>query len=95
MSEILDISGFPVLPVADRLTPMAGVPGSISPTPAALDAKDTVEFSERAAALARAVAESSFRLARAVAIREAIHNDAYETPERIDVTVERLLDVFG
>ena len=95
MSEMMDVSGFPILPAADRLTPMPGSSGSVSPTPAGLGGNDTVEFSERGAALARAVAESSFRLARAAAIREAIHNDAYETPERIDGTIQRLLDVFG
>ena len=38
---------------------------------------------------------SSFRIARARAIREEILNRTYETPERIEKTVERLLDVIG
>ena len=46
-------------------------------------------------ALSRAVFDSSFRIARTRAIRAEILNRTYETPERIDRTVERLLDVIG
>ena len=46
-------------------------------------------------ALADAVLDSSFRIARTRAIRAEIINRTYETPERIDKTVERLLDVIG
>ena len=55
---------------------------------------DTAEFSEAAEVLARAAAESSFRIARTRAIRAEIENGTYITPERIHGTVERLLDVI-
>ena len=46
-------------------------------------------------ALADPILDSSFCLARTRAIRAEILNNTYETPERIDTTVERLLDVIG
>ncbi len=58
-------------------------------------AADTVEFSRMGRTLARAAEESSLRLARARAIRTEIENGTYETPERIDMTAQRLLDVIG
>ncbi len=56
---------------------------------------DTVEFSRMGRAMARAAEESSLRIARTRAIRAEIDNGTYETPERIDRTAERVLDVIG
>jgi len=56
---------------------------------------DSVEISPRARALARASEASSLRLARTRAIRAEIANGTYETPERIEGTVNHLLDVIG
>lgn len=56
---------------------------------------DRVEFSSVGRTLSRIAEESSFRIARARAIRDEIENGTYETPERITGTVERLLDVLA
>ena len=56
---------------------------------------DTVEFSRRGTSLARAVEKSSLRIARTRAIRAEIVEGTFETRERINGTVERLLDVIG
>ena len=60
-----------------------------------MPARDTVEFSRTGRALARAVEESSLRIAWRRAIRAEIENGTYETPERIDKTAQRVLDVIG
>ena len=56
---------------------------------------DTVELSGVGKALSRAIEESSFTLARIRAFRAEIETGTYETAERIEGTVERLLDVVG
>ncbi len=55
--------------------------------------RDTFEFS--IAALTRAVERSSLRIAKTEAIRAEIDVNTFETPERIEGTVTRLLDVIG
>jgi hypothetical protein len=80
-------------------TPPVFPPYSSVPTPQALarrmaDVQD-VQRARADSALADAVLDSSFRIARTRAIRAEILNSTYETPERIDKTVERLLDVIG
>ena len=57
--------------------------------------EDSVEFSAFGRSLGRAVEESSFRIARVRAISAAIADGTYETQERIDGTVRRLLDVLA
>ena len=56
---------------------------------------DSAEFSGAGQALARAVEESSLRLARVRAIRTAIANGTYETPKRIEGTARHLLNVLA
>lgn len=56
---------------------------------------DRLELSRAGEALAQAVDTSSFRLAQLHAIRTEIHNGTYETRERIEGTVRRLLDVIA
>lgn len=90
MSLIINIG--PVYPSV----PFSRVIGPL-PTPlATLTAEgDRVEFSSVGRTLSRIAEESSFRIARARAIRDEIENGTYETPERITGTVERLLDVLA
>lgn len=56
---------------------------------------DRVELSEPCRALSRVVDDSNFRLARVRAIRSEIAAGTYETPDRINGTVSRLLDVIA
>lgn len=55
---------------------------------------DTLELSPRAEAVARAVQQSTQRLARTAAIREEIASGTFERPERIEGTVDRLMDLL-
>ncbi len=89
MSAIINIGQYlPVQPVGPATT----APGR--PDARAVTDKDVVEFSSRGEALARAAEESSFRIARARAVRAEIDAGTYETPERLAGTVERLLDII-
>lgn len=56
---------------------------------------DVIEFSAVGKALAVANGHSSLRAAKAAAIRAEISNGTFETPERINGTVEALLDVIA
>ena len=56
---------------------------------------ETVELSRPGRVLPYAVEESRFRIARIQSIRTEIQAGTYETPERINGTVERLLDVLA
>jgi anti-sigma28 factor (negative regulator of flagellin synthesis) len=56
---------------------------------------DVVEFSPLARRLSALVDGSSLRAAKVNALRAAIQSGAYETRERIDGTVARLLGVLG
>ncbi|UCE61016.1 MAG: flagellar biosynthesis anti-sigma factor FlgM [Phycisphaerales bacterium] len=78
-------------------TPSAGtVAGPSTSTPSSrLHVTDVVEFSRFGKALARAVEESSLRIARVRAVREEIASGSFETTERISGTADRLLDVIA
>jgi len=54
-----------------------------------------VEFSRSETAIALAAARSSLSIARTRALRGAIDAGTFETPARINGTVERLLDVIA
>ena len=56
---------------------------------------DTVDVSRRGDAATRAVEKSSLRIARTRAIRAEILAGTYETADRINGTVERMLDVIA
>ncbi len=56
---------------------------------------DVIELSVVGKAFAVAFGHSSLRAAKAAAIRAEISNGTFETPERINGTVERLLDVIA
>ncbi len=87
MSELLSIGG--VAPPATGRLGSELQPASWDNPP---NAPSFPRFDEE---LQRVLAQTSFRRARARAIRVEIESGAYETPERIRGTVERLLDVIG
>ena len=96
MSEMVNIGN--VTPAAIANLPFAGQrPADLGVAQKSAMGRfdpDTFEFSDEGVALARATALSTLRIARMAAIRDEIHNNIYETPARINGTVERLLDVL-
>ena len=90
MSEITGIGNYYSRPPVTR-----EVPSPVTRTRLPQDPRgDAAEFSIAAEALARAVMESTLRIARTRAIRAEIESNTFVTPERINGTVERLLDVI-
>ena len=63
--------------------------------PAVPDAEGGVAVTRFSGALRRIVGQSSMRQARLRAIRAEIEDGNYETPERIGVTVDRLLQIIS
>ncbi len=57
-------------------------------------APDTVELSKFGLFLSREVTPSSFRAARLASVKSEIEAGTYETPERLEMTVERLLEIL-
>ena len=57
--------------------------------------EDTVELSPAGLALSQAEVRSCVRRARILDIRAEIKDGAFLTPERVDGTVERLLEILG
>ena len=90
MSQIINITQ-----VYSRVPPRPGLAANPAPIRRQDEAfrEDTIEFS--GPALTRAMEQSSLALAKTAAIRAEIESGAYETQERLKVTVVRLLDVFG
>ena len=88
MSEIINICSLYSLPPVTREVSVREAPVHRTPD------GDTAEFSRTAEALARAVMESSLKIARTRAIRAEIEDNTFVTPERINGTVDRLLDVI-
>ena len=91
MSQITNIADLYLTPPVTR---EAAQPAAVRAASDRL-ASDTVEFSRTGTSLARAVEESSLRIARTRAIRAEIAEGTFETSERINGTVARLLDVIG
>ena len=90
MSEIISIGNLYSLPPVPREVSVREARVPVHRTPDG----DTAEFSRTAEALARAVMESSLKIARTRAIRAEIEDNTFVTPERINGTVDRLLDVI-
>ena len=94
MSEIINLGSVnshiaPAYPAANRLALReAGQAESSSAT-------DSVEISRLGRTMSRIMNDSSLRLARINALRAQIADGTFETPERINGTVDRLLDVVG
>ena len=57
--------------------------------------EDRVEISELASFLSRLAELPDVRAKRIVQVRNAIAGGTYETPEKLDVAVDRLLDQFS
>jgi hypothetical protein len=57
--------------------------------------EDTVELSPAGIALSRADGQSHVGIARTLEIRAEIKAGTFLTPERVDGTVERLLEILG
>lgn len=64
-------------------------------SPAATDAVDSLELSDIAQVLGRLPVSTPIRTEKVARIREAIQNGTYETPERIDATVDRLMEALN
>jgi hypothetical protein len=79
----------PAFPIASRL------PLLETGQTKASSATDSVEISRLGGALSRIMNDSSLRLARINALRAQIADGTFETPERINGTVDRLLDVVA
>lgn len=92
MSAIVNIGNVPVLSPS-TLPPSNSYSMFAADTSA--EAVDSVELSSLGKALSRATELSSLSVARVRAIRDQIANGTFETPERINGTVARLLDVIG
>ena len=90
MSEIINVSN----PTDWRPAslPMA-TPGA--PVPAAEPEADSLELTPFAKAMLDVTGGSSFRAARINAIRGEIEAGIFETPQRLQGTVSRLIDVLG
>lgn len=87
MAEINNISNIlpSAIPVRDSY------PHAVNQQSAAPEVKDNVEISAAGRALARTEDVSSYRLARIESVRQEISAGTYETPERIQGTIDRLL----
>ncbi len=88
MSDLLSIGGY-APPATGRLS-RPDLPTANPQQP--LESAGASRFD---AELQRILAQTSFRVARARAIRAEIESGGYETPERIRGAVARLLDVIG
>jgi len=90
VAEINNISSIlpPVVPVRDSYPQAVGQQSAVD------EVKDNVEISAAGRALARAEDVSSYRRARIESVRQEIDAGTYETPERIQGTIDRLLELL-
>ena len=68
--------------------------GTGQPSVSADSAGDQLEISETGQLLSSFGSDSGIRGDKVAEIRQALANGTYETPEKLDVTVTRLLDVL-
>ena len=91
MSEITNISS-----LTDwRAVSAPTAPSQYSPLPAESSVADTFEMTPFSKALLEASGGSSLRFARLSAIRGEIQAGTFETGERLEGTVSRLIDLLG
>ncbi len=92
MAEINNISNIlpPVVPVRESYPQSANQQSAVNE----VEVKDNVEISEAGRALARAEDVSSYRRARIESVRQEIEAGTYETPERVQGTIDRLLELL-
>ncbi len=83
-------------PISNTLRPSDTPLGQMEPNKAEAKrpdlAMDRVEISEMGQMLSTLEPETDIRVDKVTEIREAILNGTYETPEKIDITVDRLWD---
>ena len=94
MSEIINIGSLNA-----HIAPVQtfGPPVTL-PQPASTEVSegsDSVEISRLGRTLSEVMTQSSLRLAKINAIRTQIAEGTFETPERIQGTVNRLIDLIG
>ena len=85
-------------PISNALRPSDAPPGQMEPNKAVAirpDAPmDRVEISEMGQMLSTLEPETDIRVEKVTEIREAILNGTYETPEKIDITVDHLWEIL-
>lgn len=84
-------------PIDGRVNYIPAVPARSAEEPAFRAAPapvDSVEISEAGQILATLANPAEIRAERVAAIREAIQNGTYESPDKIDATVDRLLQIL-
>lgn len=72
--------------------------GGVGPARAAgdvADVRDSVSLSVDGVRAAEAAATADIRFDRVQAIRAAIADGSYDTPEKLDIALDRLLDSIG
>lgn len=92
MSAIININQAYLL--ANQSTRPSSPPTQIPSSDRYTQSVDSVEFSPLGRSMAEAAEESSMRLARIRAIRTDIQAGTYETPERLSVTADRLMNLL-
>lgn len=96
MSEISNIGISSSLGQSYRVaTPSSADPAFRGAQTDSLGESDPVEFSRMGRILADAMETSSLRLAKIQALRSEIAEGTFETPERIEGTVDRLIRELG
>ncbi len=90
MAEITNISNITPIAVRSR----ESYPQSVGRQTATQGIEDRVEISEAGRVLARHEDASSYRRARVEAVRQEIDAGTYVTPERIQGTIDRLLELL-
>ena len=89
MSEINGIQGPGDLPPIQPVQPNKAAP--VEPQQAPARADDTVEISQVARLLSKVAEIPEVRAEKIASVRAQIEAGTYITPEKIDITVERLL----
>ena len=87
MSDIPPISASTTLPGTPPAQPTRSAPAT---APAGL--QDRVEISQVAQSLSTLELGDDVRVDKVLAIREAIANGTYETPEKLDIAIGRLIE---
>ena len=84
-------------PISGTSSTAQVAPSQVAPPEAAprtAGTEDHVEISDMAQSLSTLESDSDIRVEKVSAIREAIANGTYETEDKIEATVERLIDVI-
>ena len=84
-------------PISNALRPSDVPMGQMEPKPESKrpdSPTDRVEISEIGQMLSTLEPETDIRVEKVTEIREAILNGTYETPDKIDATVDRLWDIL-